>query len=339
MQKVIIIAEAGVNHNGDPDLAQKLIDLAAEAGADYVKFQTFDASKLVTSVAPKADYQAKNTGDNQVSQQQMLEKLALSLVDFKILFDYCNEKKIGFLSTGFDDASVLFIDSLGVDFHKIPSGEITNLPYLRLVGSLGKPVIVSTGMATAEEIGKALDILYKQGLKPSQITLLHCTTEYPAPFEEVNLNAMLTMRKVFGLKTGYSDHTSGIEIPVAAVALGAMMIEKHFTTDRNLPGPDHKASLEPAELADMVRSIRNVEMAMGDGIKKPSASEIKNIVIARRSIHLAINLKANHCLTISDLIMKRPGDGISPMLIDQIVGKKLRNNLDKDAQLKWEDLY
>lgn len=294
MDHVIIIAEAGVNHNGDIKLAFRLIDQATEAGADYVKFQTFDASKLVSDNARKADYQVKNTGNEDSSQRRMLEKLSLTHNDFNDLYDYCKTKGIGFLSTGFDEGSVRFIDGLNVDFHKIPSGEITNLPYLRLIGSLGKPVILSTGMATLEETGQALEILYKQGLNPSQITLLHCTTEYPAPYSEVNLNAMLTMKKAFGIKTGYSDHTAGIEIPVAAVAMGAVMIEKHFTTDRNLPGPDHKASLEPGELAAMVTNIRNVEAAMGDGIKKPSTSEFRNIPVARRSIHLAGSLSLIH---------------------------------------------
>ncbi|MFH1121133.1 MAG: N-acetylneuraminate synthase [Bacteroidota bacterium] len=338
MKNVVIIAEAGVNHNGSLELAFRLIDFATEAGADYVKFQTFNASKLVSASAPKAEYQVKNTGSEETGQQQMLEKLALTRKDFIELFEYCKKKKIGFLSTGFDEESVLFIDRLGVDFHKIPSGEITNLPYLRLIGSLGKPVILSTGMATLEEIRFALEVLYEQGMTGDQVTVLHCTTEYPAPFEEVNLNAMLTMKNAFGLMAGYSDHTAGIEIPVAAVALGAVMIEKHFTTDRNLPGPDHKASLEPDELIAMVRSIRNVEKALGDGIKKPSASEIKNILIARRSIHLAENLPSGHILRETDLVMKRPGNGISPMLMNQITGKKLKTNLDKDTLLTWENL-
>jgi N-acetylneuraminate synthase len=339
MDSVIIIAEAGVNHNGDIALAYKLIDFAAEASVDYVKFQTFNAAKLASAKAKTADYQAKNTGDSQISQQQMLEKLSLTRQDFKALFDYCKTKNIGFLSTGFDDESVRFIDGLGVDFHKIPSGEITNLPYLKLIASLGKPVILSTGMATLDEVARAMEVLYKQGLNPWQITLLHCTTEYPAPFGEVNLNAMLTMAKAFEVRTGYSDHTEGIEIPVAAVAMGAVMIEKHFTTDRNLPGPDHKASLQPDELANMVRSIRNVEKALGDGIKKPAVSEIKNIYIARRSIHLANSLFAGHQLIESDLIMKRPGNGISPMQIDEVTGKKIKTNLQKDTLLTWEDLY
>ncbi|MBK6347925.1 MAG: N-acetylneuraminate synthase [Bacteroidales bacterium] len=338
MKKTIIIAEAGVNHNGSLAMAFKLIDYASEAGADYVKFQTFNASKLVSAVAPKAEYQAKNTATEVTGQQEMLEKLTLTQDDFRALYDYCQTRKIGFLSTGFDSDSVLFIDRLGVDYHKIPSGEITNLPYLRLIGSLGKPVILSTGMATLEEIRVALDVLYEQGITDNRLTILHCTTEYPAPFTEVNLNAIQSIRNAFGIKTGYSDHTAGIEIPVAAVALGAVMIEKHFTSDRNLPGPDHKASLEPNELAAMVRSIRNVEMSFGDGIKKPSPSEIKNIPIARRSIHLAENLPAGHVLKESDLVMKRPGNGISPMLMDKVIGKTLKTNLDKDTLLTWENL-
>lgn len=338
MNKVIIIAEAGVNHNGDIELAYKLIDLAAEAGADYVKFQVFNASKLVSANAPKAAYQLKNDGSDNVSQLQMLEKLALTHQDFRQLADYSRKKGIGFLSTGFDEESVLLIDSLGVDYHKIPSGEITNLPYLRLIGSLQKPIILSTGMATLDETARALEVLYQEGVKPESVTLLHCTTEYPAPVEEVNLNAMLTLGKTFGVKTGYSDHTPGIEIPVAAVAMGACIIEKHFTSNRNLPGPDHQASLEPDELTLMVRSIRNVTMALGDGIKRPSASELKNINIARRSIHLAGALPSGHLIREKDLIMKRPGSGISPMMIAQVIGKRLIRNLEKDTLLTWEDL-
>jgi len=338
MNKVFIIAEAGVNHNGDIELAYKLIDLAAEAGADYVKFQIFNASKLVSAKAPKAEYQIKNEGDDDSSQLQMLEKLALTHHDFRQLADYCRKKGIGFLSTGFDEESVLLIDSLGVDYHKIPSGEITNLPYLKLIGSLRKPIILSTGMATLDETARALEVLYQEGVKPEFVTLLHCTTEYPAPVEEVNLNAMLTMGKAFGVKTGYSDHTRGIEIPVAAVAMGACIIEKHFTSNRNLPGPDHQASLEPEELTLMVSSIRNVTMALGDGIKRPSASELKNINIARRSIHLADTLYSGHLILEKDLIMKRPGSGISPMMIAQVIGKRLNRNLEKDTLLTWEDL-
>lgn len=338
MKKVIIIAEAGVNHNGSLKMALDLIDKAAEAGADYVKFQTFIPSKLVSASAPKAAYQAKNTGDKSGSQQAMLEELALSFPDFELLARHCDKVGIGFLSTGFDEESIRFIDGLGVSFHKIPSGDITNLPYLRLIGSLGKQVILSTGMATMDEVAQALEIFYQQGLTKHDITLLHCTTEYPAPPDEVNLKAIQTMHQKFGLPTGYSDHTAGILIPVAAVALGACMIEKHFTSDCNLPGPDHKASLEPGELAEMVLNIRKVEMALGDGIKRPSASEIKNITIARRSIHLAEALPEGHILTESDLIMKRPGTGISPMLIDQVTGKKLKSNLDQDTMISWENL-
>ena len=338
MQKVIIIAEAGVNHNGSLEQAFRLVDIAAAAGADYVKFQTFKASKLVSGNAPKADYQQVNTGDTAKSQLEMLQKLELSTKDFGAVFDYCKTKGIGFLSTGFDDESVRYIDSLGVDFHKVPSGEITNLPYLRLIASCGKPVILSTGMANLEEVKQALEVLYNEGLKPQQITILHCTTEYPAPFGEVNLRAMLTMGRAFGLETGYSDHTGGIEIPVAAVALGAVMIEKHFTISRDLPGPDHKASLEPEELSLMVRSIRNVEMALGDGIKQATPSGRKNILVARRSIHLAADLPAGHQLQASDLAMKRPGNGISPMLLNEVTGKKLKHPLTKDTQLSWDDI-
>lgn len=338
MRPITIIAEAGVNHNGDLQLAYELIDQAAEAGVDYVKFQTFIPSRLVSVHAPKAEYQARNTGDDSSSQQSMLQQLALTFSDFKALYRYTQKKGIGFLSTGFDDESVRFIDSLGVDFHKIPSGEITNKPYLELIGSLRKPVIVSTGMATLDEVAAALEILYKQGLTNDKITLLHCTTEYPAPVSEVNLRAVETMRNTFGLPTGYSDHTAGILIPQAAAAMGACMIEKHFTLSRQLPGPDHQASLEPAELAEMVQNIRLIEQALGDGIKKPTASEIKNIAVARRSIHIVSTLPEGHVITHNDLIMKRPGTGISPMQTDAVIGKTLKTSLDQDTMLLWEHL-
>jgi len=338
MQQIIIIAEAGVNHNGSLQLAYGLIDKAAEAGADYVKFQTFIPSRLVSFHAPKAEYQARNTDGHASSQQSMLEQLALTFSDFKSLQQYCLKKGIGFLSTGFDEESVRFIDDLGVDFHKIPSGEITNKPYLELIGSLGKPVIVSTGMATLDEVAAALEILYGQGLTKNMITLLHCTTEYPAPASEVNLKAIETMRSTFDLPAGYSDHTAGILIPLAAAAMGACMIEKHFTTSRQLPGPDHKASLEPAELTEMVKNIRLIEQALGDGIKKPTASEIKNIAVARRSIHLINKLPEGHIISHNDLIMKRPGTGISPMQIDAVIGKTLKTGLDQDSMLLWEHL-
>lgn len=335
--KVKIIAEAGVNHNGDIKIAFQLIDAAKEAGADYVKFQTFIPELLVSKEARKADYQQQNTGI-EGTQQQMLKKLALTYDQFDELFNYCKTVGIGFLSTGFDEKSIRFIDSLKVDFHKIPSGEITNLPYLRLIGSLGKRILLSTGMATLDEVTDAINILYEQKVTKDQITVLQCTTEYPAPFNEVNLLAILSMSQSLGVKTGFSDHTSGIEIPIAAVALGATVIEKHFTLSRQLPGPDHKASLEPGELAAMVKAIRNVELAMGTGIKSPSLSESKNITAARRSIHLSNDLPMGHVLQEQDLIMKRPGDGISPMMLNKVIGKTIKYNLIKDTRLTWEHL-
>jgi N-acetylneuraminate synthase len=328
-EKVIIIAEAGVNHNGDMTLARQLIDAAAEAGVDFVKFQTFIPHLLVSNRAAKAEYQKQNTQDG--SQIDMLNQLALTHLQFRELKDYCDQKNIGFLSTGFDDQSVRFIDNLGVEYHKIPSGEITNLPYLQLVGSLRKKVILSTGMATLDEVKTSVKVLKDSGT--NEITILHCTTEYPAPPEEVNLRAIETMRKELGLRTGYSDHTQGIVIPIAAVAMGAVMIEKHFTLSRELPGPDHKASLEPSELTEMVKSIRLIEKAFGDGIKQPTASEVKNIKAARRSIHLKHSLPKGHILTEDDLIMKRPGEGISPMRFKEVIGKTLNSDLPADTML------
>jgi N,N'-diacetyllegionaminate synthase len=334
-KKVIIIAEAGVNHNGSIDLAYNLIDAASNSGADYVKFQTFVPELLVSKDAKKAEYQDKYTSEN--NQQEMLKKLALTYSQFGELAGYCKKIGIGFLSTGFDDQSIHYIDSLGIDYHKIPSGEITNLPYLRLIGSLGKKVLLSTGMATLEEVRIALNVLYNQHLKPEDITVLQCTTEYPAPYGEVNLLTIQSMRNDLGVETGFSDHTQGIEVPIAAVALGATVIEKHFTLSRELPGPDHNASLEPAELALMVSSIRKIEAAMGTGIKSPTPSEEKNIIAARRSIHLAKDLSAGHTIIAEDLIMKRPGNGISPMLIDQVIGKKLKADIRNDELLRLDD--
>lgn len=335
-KKVIIIAEAGVNHNGDINLAFRLIEKAKESGADYVKFQTFIPELLVSKDAKKADYQVKNTDEG--GQQGMLRKLALTFNDFHALNDYCKQLSIGFLSTGFDEESVKFIDSLGVDFHKVPSGEITNLPYLQLISSFGKKVILSTGMADFEEVRTAVDILCSGSLTKSDIIVLQCTTEYPAPAEEANLLSIVTLKKDLGVETGYSDHTQGIEIPIAAVALGATVIEKHFTLDRMMPGPDHKASLEPAELKEMVRCIRNVELAIGTGVKVPSDSEIKNIAAARRSIHTNHPLTKGTVLSASDLIMKRPGTGISPMRMGDVIGKKLKVDLPEDFMINWSDI-
>lgn len=337
--EVLIIAEAGVNHNGSMDLARQLIDKAAEAGADIVKFQTFKASKLVSKEAKQAAYQKTNLKSNDDSQFEMLKKLELDEAMHTELIQYCAQKRITFLSTGFDEESIDMLDKLGIPFYKIPSGEITNKPYLQHIAKKGKPVILSTGMADLNEIRDALDVLTENGLRLSQITVLHCNTEYPTPMEDVNLLAMHNIRDTFGVEVGYSDHTRGIEVPIAAVALGAKVIEKHFTLDRNLPGPDHKASLEPDELKTMVQAIRNIELAIcGSGIKAVSKSELPNKAIARKSIHLAIDLKKGRILKEDHLAMKRPGDGISPMLIDEVLGKSVNRDLTKDHKLNWEDL-
>lgn len=339
MFRTIIIAEAGVNHNGNLQLAEQLIEAAARAGADFVKFQTFRAANLVTASAEKAAYQKANEGSMAgESQLQMLAKLELNKEAHLHLIEHCKKHNIKFLSTAFDLESIDLLNELGIELFKIPSGEITNLPLLRKIAGSGKPVILSTGMATIEEIGDAIDVLKQNGIPTDLITVLHCTTEYPAPLEEVNLKAMHSIGETFKVKTGYSDHTKGIVIPIAATALGATIIEKHFTISRGLPGPDHKASLEPDELAAMVAAIRNVEKALGSGIKEPSVSELKNRVAARKSIHLSKNLTAGHALTNEDMVMKRPGDGISPMLLDTIIGKKLKTDLKADTQLKPEHL-
>jgi N,N'-diacetyllegionaminate synthase len=337
VSRVTIIAEAGVNHNGEIAKAKQLIDAAAAAGADYVKFQTFKADKLVSTEAKKAAYQAKNINDGDDSQYGMLKKLELSEEDHYILKEYATKAGIKFLSTGFDEDSLDFLDSLGIDFFKVPSGEITNYPYLQHIASKKKPVLLSTGMSSLGEIEQALDVLTAAGVPIEDIGVLHCNSQYPTPFEDVNLGAMLSIRDAFKVRVGYSDHTLGIEIPIASVALGATVIEKHFTLDRNLPGPDHKASLEPSELAHMVKSIRNVELALqGDGRKRPSASEAPNKSLVRKSIHLATDKKEGDVLSKGDLIMKRPGDGISPMLIDLVIGKKVSKNLAAGEKLTWQ---
>jgi N,N'-diacetyllegionaminate synthase len=318
--RTIIIAEAGVNHNGDLELAKQLIDVAAKAGADYVKFQTFSADRMVSKSAPKAEYQQQVT-DASETQYEMLKRLELSNEMHLNLIKHCEGKSIRFLSTGFDIESVDLLIELGIDLIKIPSGEITNLPYLRYIGSLGLPVILSTGMSTMDEIGNALTVLEVSGLSRSQITVLHCTTEYPTPMNEVNLRAIASIRNTFGVDVGYSDHTVGIEVSIAAVALGASVIEKHFTLDRSLPGPDHKASLEPPELIAMVKAIRNIEDSLGSGIKVPTLSEIKNLYIVRKSIMAKHRIEKGEVLSNSNLIVKRPGDGTSPMLWDQVIGQ------------------
>ena len=315
-----IIAEAGVNHNGDIELAKRLIDIAAEAGADFVKFQTFNADRIVTRSAVKAGYQLKTTSSSE-TQYEMLKSLELSIDMHLELIEHCEQQPIKFLSTGFDIGSIDLLVKLGQQIIKIPSGEITNLPLLRYIGSLRLPVILSTGMSTMEEIGDALSILEQSGLSRVQITVLHCTTEYPTQMDEVNLRAMSSIRNKFGVSVGYSDHTLGIEVSIAAVALGASVIEKHFTIDRSLSGPDHKASLEPDELIAMVKAIRNVEVALGSDVKKPTNSEIKNRIIARKSILAGQKIEAGEIFSASNLVVKRPGDGVSPMCWDHIIGQ------------------
>lgn len=318
---VLIIAEAGVNHNGQRDLALGLVDAAADAGADLVKFQTFRADRQVTCSAATAEYQRRNTGGAE-SQHEMLRQLELTEEMHELLISRCAERGIGFFSTGFDVESVDMLVRLGADRLKVPSGELTNLPYLRHVGALGKRLIVSTGMATLQEISAAVDVLEHCGTPRGEITLLHCNTEYPTPMEDVNLSAMATLRAEFGVGVGYSDHTAGIEAAIAAVALGATVIEKHFTLDRALPGPDHRASLEPPELAAMVAAIRNIERALGDGVKRPSASERKNISIVRKSLVAATPIRAGEPFTPLNVTTKRPGTGISAMRWDEVLGRK-----------------
>jgi N-acetylneuraminate synthase/N,N'-diacetyllegionaminate synthase len=338
MKKVIIIAEAGVNHNGDMNSARKLIDVAVEAGVDYVKFQSFTADKLVSKDAKKANYQSVNTNDGDDSQYGMLKKLELSHQDHIELMAYCAQKKIKFFSTAFDVDGVKYLSDLGLELFKIPSGEITNYPYLKAIALCGKPVIMSTGMCTETEIKECLDVLLEFGLLKENISILHCNTEYPTPMKDVNLKAMVSIKDKFGVDVGYSDHTLGIEIPTAAVALGAKIIEKHFTLDRTLPGPDHAASLVPDELKAMVKSVRNIELAIsGSGIKNPSESEIKNITIARKSIHLKKNLSKGHIICEEDIIALRPCDGISPMEWNNIIGKKLKEEKKRFDKLFYSD--
>jgi N,N'-diacetyllegionaminate synthase len=328
-----IIAEAGVNHNGSIDIAKKMIDAATEAGADLVKFQTFKAETLVTQSADKTEYQ-KNLTDKGESQFEMIKKLELDRAAHDELIQHCEEKGICFLSTAFDHDSIDLLNELDIPLFKIPSGEITNLPYLRHVGRMGKPVVMSTGMATLEEVRAALNILLEAGAEKNKITILHCNTEYPTPLEDVNLKAMLTIRDALGVAVGYSDHTLGIEIPVAAVAMGATVIEKHFTLDRTLPGPDHVASLEPYELKAMVTAIHNIEKVMGDGIKKPSKSEKKNIPIVRRSILAKTAIKKGEIFTEENLAIKRPGTGISPMEWDAYIGKPAEREYQVDELIQ-----
>ena len=331
MGKTFIIAEAGDNHNGDIRLAYQLIDAAVEAGADCVKFQTFITDEIVSQQAEMAEYQKKNIGVTE-SQYDMVKKLELSFTDFRNLKDYCDKKGIMFLSTPFDLQSIDFLDTLNLKFWKIPSGEITNLPYLIKIAQTKKEVILSTGMATMDEIEAAVNVLQKNGTK--KINILHCTTEYPAPLEEVNLRAINTIADYFHVDVGYSDHTEGILIPIAAVAMGATIIEKHFTLDKTMPGPDHKASLEPQELKLMIANIRMLESAMGDGVKRPSLSEQKNIFVARKSIVARENISAGDIFNESNLAIKRPGNGISPMKWFDLLGSKAKRNYEKDELIK-----
>ena len=319
--KTLIIAEAGVNHNGDISMAKKLIDVASEAGADLVKFQTFNADRLVTENASKADYQ-KLAGDNNESQQSMLRKLELTEAMHHELIAHCAMRGIGFFSTGFDRESIDLLASFGQELFKIPSGEITNLPYLRHIGKLKKKVILSTGMSSMDEIEFALNALEESGTQRVRVTVLHCTTAYPAPMSDINLRAMQSIRTKFGVDVGYSDHTLGIEISLAAVALGATVIEKHFTLDRTLPGPDHKASLEPKELKSMIDGIRNIEEAMGDGVKRLMPSEASNLWVIRQSIVASRKIEMNELFTAENLATRRAGSGISPMRWEEVLGKK-----------------
>lgn len=328
---VKIIAEAGVNHNGSVALAKQMVDAAKEAGADYIKFQTFIPKKLVSKFAEKADYQKETTGSGE-SQLEMLEKLALTQKDFTELNRYCREKQIGFLSTPFDLDSIEFLDTFDMDFWKLPSGEITNLPYLEQIGQTRKPVVMSTGMSSLQEVKDAAAVLRKAGAK--EITLLHCNTQYPTPMEDVNLRAMQTLEKELNLPVGYSDHTQGIEIPVAAVAMNACIIEKHFTLDRSMEGPDHKASLEPDELKAMVQAVRNVEQALGNGKKEPSPSELGNISVVRKSIVAKCGIKKGDTFTEDNLTVKRPGNGISPMRWYEMIGKQAERDFAEDEPVE-----
>ncbi|WP_107695725.1 N-acetylneuraminate synthase [Campylobacter concisus] len=330
MNKIFIIAEAGVNHNGNMELAKKLIDAAVEAKVDAIKFQTFKTELCISKNAKKAEYQVENTGNAKESQFEMVKKLELTSQNHCELISYCKEKNITFLSTPFDSDSIKLLHELGLSTFKIPSGEITNLPYLRQIGGLNKKIILSTGMANLGEVEAAIEVLVKSGTKRENISLLHANTQYPTPMEDVNLKAMITLKNAFGLDVGYSDHTLGIEVDIAAVAMGAKIIEKHFTLDKNMPGPDHKASLEPDELAAMVRSIRNIELALGDGLKHFSKSESENIKIVRKSIVAKRDIKKGEIFSEQNICVKRPGDGISPIRWDEVIGQISQKDYKQD---------
>lgn len=337
-KRVFIIAEAGVNHNGNVETAKRMVDAAKYAGSDAVKFQFFKANSLVSKYAPKARYQIKTTGSSE-SHYEMISRLELNYESHLVLKRYCDKKGIIFLSSPFDIKSAELLNEMGMRIFKIPSGEITNIPYLRKIGTFkNRKIIMSTGMANIPEVGKALKILMSGGAKKRDITLLHCTSEYPAPMDDVNLKAMISMRRRFGTDVGYSDHTLGTEVSIAAVALGAKVIEKHFTLNKNMKGPDHKASLAPAELKRMVESIRNIEMALGDGVKRPSRSEIKNIKVVRKSVVTACDILKGDEINEDMLVIKRPGTGIKPEHIRKLIGMRAKRPIAKDELVRWEDV-
>lgn len=334
MKHVTIIAEAGVNHNGSIELAKKLVDAAAAAKVDYIKFQTFKSEGVVTKKAEKAQYQRETTGSEENTQLEMIKKLEIPYEGYLEIRDYCNQKGVKFFSTSTDPQSVEFLASLNMDMWKIPSGEVTNYPFLCKIASYNKPTIFSLGMSDMEMVRDAVKVLLENGLDKENLILLHCNTEYPTPFEDVNLKAMNTIEKEFGVKVGYSDHTLGIEVPIAAVALGADVIEKHFTLDRNMEGPDHKASLEPDELIEMVKAIRNIEKALGDGVKRITESERRNLIIARKSIVAARDIKKGEIFTEDNLTTKRPGDGISPMRWQEVIGKVAKRDFEEEEKIE-----
>lgn len=333
MKKCIIIAEAGVNHNGNLELAQKMVSVARECGADYVKFQTAVPELVISTIAPKAEYQEETTG-KQESQLEMCRAIHLPLSDYKGLAELCRSQGIGFMSTPFDLVSIDCLEPLGMDYWKIPSGEITNLPYLRKIARIGGKIILSTGMSTLDEVEQALRVLEENGMPRKDVILLHCTTQYPAPYPSVNLRAMDALRTLGAGGVGYSDHTKGIEVSVAAAAMGACVIEKHFTLDKNLPGPDHRASLDPAELKALVDAVRNVEAAMGNGIKDVADAERPNIAVARKSIVAARDIRAGEVFTEENITVKRPGNGISPMLWDTVIGQTAKRDFDADSLIE-----
>lgn len=334
---VYVIAEAGVNHNGSLDTAMKLVDAAAASGADAVKFQTFRAEEAVSADAPKARYQQVTTGSAE-SQLDMVKRLELDADAHRVLVSHCEDSGIEFLSSPFDLASIDLLVTLGVRLIKVPSGEITNLPYLRRLGALGRSLFLSTGMSSMEEVSSALEVLSEAGLDREQITLLHCTSEYPAPYEDVNLRAMEAMRAEFGLPVGYSDHTRGVEVAIAAVALGACVIEKHLTLDRTMSGPDHAASVEPDEFSSMVEAIRHIETALGDGVKRVTEGERDTLAVARKSIVAAADISAGDVFSDRNLTTKRPGSGLSPMMWDSLIGRIARRSYHSDDRIDPEEL-